>query len=252
MMFAQIAMFLSLNNDPTMPDPLPRLPVWQISVKQGSVGWTADDSPVTKSGGAWALGTRDWRALDEKTEKMLSAPEDVPPPPEFKLDLPATAPSTNPTTHPATSPTPVPPGEKPLLRDADGNFYFDGKTSLKIISKTGKITTWPLPGPAVGDAEPWLVRTPQGLLFLFNQPGRVLRIRPTPNASHPFALDATFSRNIPNERPTRMWLDPDGRIIMAYGGEPLAILFSLGFISPATDLFFPVGEEGVAGGGWRE
>src|SRR5258706_4320871 len=247
--FAQLSDFPSLVIDPTLPDPLPRLPVWHISVKQGSVGWTADDSPVTKSGGAWAWGTRDWRALDEKTEKMLSAPEDVPLPPEFKLDLPATAPSTNPTTHPATSPTLIAPGEKPLLRDADGCFYFDGKTSLKIISKTGKVTIWPLPGPAVGDAEPWLVRTPQGLLFLFNQPGRVLRIRPTPNASQPFALDATFSRNIPNERPTRMWLDPDGRIIMAYGGNQLAIFFPLGVIFPASDLVIPAGGEGMAGGG---
>src|SRR5258706_4842690 len=159
--FAQLSDFPSLVIDPTLPDPLPRLPVWHISVKQGSVGWTADDSPVMKSGGAWALGTRDWRALDEKTEKTLFAPEDVPPAPEFKLDLPATAPSTNPTSRPATSPTLVGAGEKPLLRDPDGNWYFDGKTSLKVISKTGKVTIWPLPATPVGESDPWLARPPQ-------------------------------------------------------------------------------------------
>ncbi len=247
MSVAQLSNSPSLVIDPTLPDPLPRLPVWHIFVKQGNVGWTGDDWPVMKSGGAWAMGTRDWRALDEKTEKMFSAPEDVPPPPDFKLDLPATAPSTIPTTHPTTSPALIAPGEKPLLRDADGDWYFDGKTSLKVISKTGKVTIWPLPGTAVGEADPWLVRTSEGLLFLFNQPGRLVRIRPTPNASEPFALDATFSRNIPNEPPTRMWLDPDGRIIIAFGGNQLAILFPLGFIPPATDRIIPAGEQGMAG-----
>jgi hypothetical protein len=247
MNFAQFSDSPSLIIDPTLPDPNPRLPVWHVFVKQGSVGWTVDDWPVMKSGGAWALGTRDWRALDDKTDKMFSAPEDVPPPPEFKVDLPATAPSTNPATNPTTSPAPIAPGEKPLLHDADGNWYFDGKTALKVISKTGKVTIWPLPGTAVGESAPWLVRTPQGLLFLFNQPGRLLRIRPTLKEAEPFSLDATFARNIPNERPTRMWVDPDGRIIIAYGGNQLAILFPLGFIPPATDRIIPAGEQDMAG-----
>jgi len=232
----------SLIIDPSLPDPLPRLPVWHIFVKQGSVGWTADGWPVMKSGGAWALGTADWRALDEKTDKMLAAPEDVPPPEDFKLDLPATNPSTNPSTHPTTAPALVAAVEKPLLHDSDGNWYFDGKTSLKVISKTGKVTIWPLPGAAAGDAEPWLVCTHEGLLFLFNQAGRILRIRPTADRAEPFDLEATFSRNIPNERPTRIWLDPAGRIVIAYSGNQLAILFPLGFIPPATDRIIPGGE----------
>lgn len=243
----QLADSPSLIVDPNLPDPLPRLPVWHIVVKQGSVGWTADGWPVMKSGGAWALATRDWRALDDKTEKMLAAPEDVPPPPEFKLELPATVPSTNPAMRPTTSPAFVAAGEKPLLHDSDGNWYFDGKTSLKVISKTGKVTIWPLPGAAAGEADPWLIRTAEGLLFLFNQPGRLLRIRPMPNAPEPFELEATFSRNIPNQPPTRMWLDPAGRIVIAYGGNELAILFPLGFIPPATDRIIPAGEQGVAG-----
>jgi len=74
-----------------------------------------------------------------------------------------------------------------------------------------------------------------------------LRIRATPNAAEPFELEATFSRNIPNEPPTRMWLDPAGRIAIAYGGNQLAILFPLGFIPPATDRIIPANEQGMAG-----
>jgi len=244
---AQFSDFPSLIIDPSLPDPLPRLPVWHIAVKPGTVGWTTEGWPVMKSGGAWALATRDWRALDEKTEKVLAAPEDVPPPPEFKPELPATPPSTNPATRPATAPAIVARGEKPLLQDPEGNWYFDGKTALKVVSKTGKVTLWPLPGAAAGDADPWLVRTETGQLFLFNQPGRLLRIRATPNAAEPFELEATFSHNIPNEPPTRMWLDPGGRIVIAYGGNQLAILFPLGFIPPATDRIIPAGEQGMAG-----
>ncbi|HEV8291966.1 MAG TPA: hypothetical protein VGP94_08570, partial [Tepidisphaeraceae bacterium] len=150
-------------------------------------------------------------------------------------------------TRPTTSPAIVAASEKPLLQDPDGNWYFDGKTALKVISKTGKVTIWPLPGAAAGDADPWLVRTQEGLLFLFNQPGRLLRIRARPDASAPFELEATFSRNIPNEAPTRIWLDPAGRIAIAYGGNQLAILFPLGFILPATDRIIPAGEQGMAG-----
>ncbi|HEV8604926.1 MAG TPA: hypothetical protein VGQ99_06150 [Tepidisphaeraceae bacterium] len=240
----------SLIIDPTLPDPIPRLPVWHIIVKQGSVGWTADDWPVMKAGGAWALATKDWRSLDEKTEKVLSRPEDVPPPPQYVPDIPTTLPSTAPTSNPTTHPAPntlIAPNEKPLLHDPDGNWYFDGKTSLKVISKTGHITIWPLPGPAAGDAEPWIIRTPDGLLFLFNQPGRLLRIRPTPDAHQPFDLEATFSRKIPNDPPTRIWLDPAGRIIIAFAGNQLAILFPHGFIPPATDRIIPAGEQGMAG-----
>jgi len=240
--------------DPTLPDPIPRLPVWTIIVRNGSVGWTIDDWPVMKAGGAWSLGIKDWRSLDEKTQQVFSKPGDVPPPPDFALEHPTTAPTTSPTTLASTQPVSRPsahaiiaPGEKPLLRDADGNWYFDGKTSLKVIAKDGREIVWPLPAVASGNADPWLVRTPEGLLFLFNQPGRILRIRPTSNGSEPFELEATFSRRIPNEVPTRMWLDPSGRIVIAFSGNQLAVLFPQGYIPPATDRIIPAGEQGVAG-----
>jgi hypothetical protein len=69
-------------------------------------------------------------------------------------------------------------------------------------------------------------------VFLFNQPGRMLRLKPTPRGPEPFVLDATFSRGIPNtEDLTRMWLDPHGRICMTWNGRSLAVLFPEGYIS---------------------
>ena len=68
-------------------------------------------------------------------------------------------------------------------------------------------------------------------MFLFNQPGRVLRIKPTPDKPQPYKLDATFTKRIPNEdHPNRIWLDPAGRIIIATGGNTLSICFPAGRI----------------------
>ena len=58
--------------DPTIPDPTPRLPAWQLPVAE-SVGWDKSDWPVVKHGGAYALMEHDWRLLDEK-EKIFTSP----------------------------------------------------------------------------------------------------------------------------------------------------------------------------------
>jgi hypothetical protein len=73
------------------------------------------------------------------------------------------------------------------------------------------------------------------LLFLFNQSGRLLRIRPTPataeDESEPFKLEATFTDNIPNtDTPTRVWLDPAGRIDFVTDESTLTITFPAGHI----------------------
>ena len=104
----------------------------------------------------------------------------------------------------------------------------------------GGETAWPLPPTAIGSGEVYLIRTPDGLLFLFNQPGRVLRLRPTPDAAEPFILEATFTRNIPNtDHPARIWLDPAGRIIIASEGNHLSILFPAGHIPTAIREMMP-------------
>ena len=239
--------------DPTLPDPTPRLPVWLLSTAE-TVGWDKDNWPAVKRGGAWALEESDWRGM-KRTEKLLSTPAEIPvgaaDSPAGGTTLPsttpavaaATAPSTTPTsrpttstTHPATSPTTQPLGPLgPLLLTApDGTRYYDGRTTLHVVTRDGGQVTWPLPATANGTAaKVHLVRMSDGLLFLYNAPGRILRIRPTPDEPEPFFLEATFTRNIPNaDDVTRLWADPADRLIMAYGTK-LAIMFPRGYIPPA-------------------
>jgi hypothetical protein len=91
--------------------------------------------------------------------------------------------------------------------------------------------TWMLPPEAVGTLDPTLIQTSDGLLFLYNQAGRLLRIKPTPGEVEPFKLEATFTKDIPNaDHPTRIWLDPLGRIDMVYDGTVLAVMFPAGHI----------------------
>jgi hypothetical protein len=199
--------------DPTILDPTPRLAVWTMSIQNGSAGWTDDGYPAIRRGGGWALKADTWEALPDKT-KMLT-----------ELPVKVQQPTSEPTTKEASGP--------PLMVSADGVKYFGGRDSLVTVDKTGNWTRWPLPATAVGESEPTLLGTPDGLLFLFNQPGRVLRIKPTPGAAEPFELQATFTTDIPNtEHPTRIWLDPVGRIDMVYDGKVLAVMFPSGHIPP--------------------
>lgn len=261
--------------DPTFLDATPRLPVWNYTTAD-EVGWDKDNWPLVRQGGAVFRLTEDgWQAI-EKTDELLTRPDQVPPPP-----APTTAPTTRPapatrsttrmaaaaTTEPTTGPTTkrAPTTEPavaddsakrlgaPLLVTADGTRYFGGVTDLHVISPDGTETIWTLPDIANGNppdaasgndsqatAPPpdavaknphvTLIRTADGTLFLFNQPGRVLRIKPTPAAAEPFTIDATFTRNIPSvDAPTRIWLDPAERIIIA-ADKTLAICFPAGYI----------------------
>ena len=196
--------------DPTILDPAPRFPVWTIKVPDGSTGWDHNDWPVTKRGGAWALKADTWEPLADDNPMITLQP----------------APSTQ---------------SCPLLTTPDGTKFFDGQTTLKMIDKAGQTQTWPLPS-AVGDTSPTLIRTPDGILFLFNQPGRVLRIKPTPAATQPFQLEATFTKDIPvSDHPARIWLDPLGRIDFVTDGNLLVIMFPTGHIPPEIEKMMPEG-----------
>jgi hypothetical protein len=204
--------------DPTILDPTPRLPVWTMAISKGLVGWDSGDWPVIKRGGAWALKADSWEPLGDNSGMIteLSA-------------LPrahSASPSTTPTTMEALGP--------PLRVTSDGTRYFDGRNALVVVDRSGAQARWPLPPAAVGGMDPpTLIRTADGKLFLFNQPGRVLRIAPTPEGPEPFKVEATFTKDIPNvDRPARIWLDPLGRIDIAYNGNCLAILFPAGHIPP--------------------
>jgi hypothetical protein len=217
--------------DPTLPDPKPRLPFWEFLTAR-AFGWDAEGWPVVRrEGGEWALRENGWRLLDpNKGERMLT---EVPPP----------------ATRPATSPGHVRREDinssttrsvPPLLVDDTGTSYYDGLTTLEAVSPDGRSTVWPLPPAAVGKGPVTLIKTPDGVLFLFNQPGRVLRIRPTPGEAEPFTLEATFTRRIPSvTRPKRIWLDPAGRIVVV-DARRVILFFPQGFIPPKIRDLMPV------------
>ena len=197
--------------DPHLPDPTPRLPVWQLAIAE-TVGWDKDNWPALKNGAIYAITATDWRAI-EKEEDFLSQPDPGP----------STAP-------PSTAPSTEPAADAPLCKTHDGAVIYDGLTELRITEPDGKRTTWSLPDIANGVGPATLIEAPDGRLFLFNQPGRVLRIARTSHEAEPFKLEATFTHNIPSvAKPTRIWLDPAGRINIAWGGR-LAILFPAGYI----------------------
>ena len=137
----------------------------------------------------------------------------------------------------ATAPTEAAPL---LMIDAEGARYYDGTSSLIVVDASGKRTVWNLPAIASGKAEKvWLVQARGGAFYLFNQPGRVLRFKRTPNGPEPFEVEATFSKRIPsNPKLTRVWLDPANRIIMAHGSQ-LVILFPDGYIPPPIAQMMP-------------
>jgi hypothetical protein len=224
--------------DPHLPDLVPRLPVWQLAIAD-TVGWDKDNWPAVKRGGAFALEESDWRPLGPD-EKIFTKADEIPAP--AAPPNPATRAST---TRGASQPTTEPAEESPpILIAPDGTRYYGGQTELKVIYPDSKRIVWPLPGDCTGSGNVTLIRAKDGKLFLFNQAGRVLRIAATPAGPEPFKREATFTRNIPNtDKPTRIWLDPAGRIDIAYGSR-LAICFPEGFI-PRDISEKMVGENGL-------
>ncbi len=203
--------------DPRLPDHRPRLPVWQQSF--AGVGWSGRDYlAVQLEGNHLLLATGEWELMDEKKDRFLKADSDVPP---AATDQPADL-------------------GRPLLTDSEGNVYFDGQRRLVVRRRDGSLLEWALPDRAVGSATPWLVESEPGRLFLFNEPGRILRLRRTPDSPEPFKLDATFTRNVPNvAKLTRMWIDPRGRLVMVWDGTNMAIAFPQGFIPMETRHLIP-------------
>jgi hypothetical protein len=216
--------------DPRLPDPIPRLPFWELT--QGTdFGWDPSGWPAVRrsAGASWVLRETEWDLLDEKKGQKLIT--ELPPAPKVATSRPSTGPAAATTT--STSPASVADGGAlPLLVDPDGNRYHDGRETLRVVTPSGNETVWPLPAEAVGQAPPTLLRAGNGLLFLFNQPGRVLRIRRTPDEPEPFTVEATFTRGIPNiAKPRRIWLDPAGRMVIA-ASDRIVLLFPHGFIPP--------------------
>jgi len=225
--------------DPRLPDPTPRLPAWEVATAE-AVGWDKVNWPAVKHGGWYALTEDGWTALDDK-QKVFTEPPAEPP-----ATAPATA--TAPTSQPTESEPPVASRvEPPLLVDPDGTKYYGGTTELRVIKPNGRRITWPLPALIQGTGPVRLLHTADDRLFLFNQPGRIARLKPTPGKTQPFEHERTFVRNIPTaDHLTRIWLDPAGRIDIAYNNR-LVVLFPAGFIPPRiSEMMLNEGDE-VAG-----
>ncbi len=252
--------------DPTLADFTPRLPLW-VFANAEEFGWTSDGWPAVRSGESRSKLLADqWGNLRE-SEVMHTEPEAAAvttavdpwwPAPAIEPG-PATT-STQPSTQPmvATSPAttqvrrPISRQRlselgRVLLTDADGNRYFGGIGDLVRVDRTGVEHRWSLPpdaqGEPVTEAPPTLLLAGDKRLFLFNRTGRVLRLKSTADPAEPFALEATFTQGIPDdERPRRIWLDPAGRIVMAYE-KRVAILFPQGYLPVAIRRMLDMDED---------
>jgi hypothetical protein len=202
--------------DPTVPDPVPRLAIWLIDTASDA-GWDKDDWPaLTQENSDWIITSRDWEVLDPKDTMQR----------DISQLKSATQSSATTRDGPA------------LLIDSSGTRYFDGQTTLTVIDPAGKRRVWPLPADCIGasDQPPWLVGDGAGRLYLFNNSGNIIRLRPTPGAAQPFVVEAVFTKNIPPFQDIRrIWLDPAGRIALAYDQSHLAIIFPTGQVPPELD-----------------
>ena len=215
--------------DPKLPDPTPRLPFWEYTTAL-EFGWDGEDWPaVRRDGGEWSLRAEGWKLLDaKKNEKMQTSLTGD--------DLLADAAGQR----QPTKWSQITAAAKPLLVDPDGTQYSDGLTTLRVLKKDGTRILWPLPPVANGKGPATLLRSPDGALFLFNQPGRVLRIRPTPDGPEPFTIEATFTKRIPSvDKPSRVWTDPAGRIVIA-DTRRLIIFFPEGYVPPRIRDMMPL------------
>jgi hypothetical protein len=203
----------SLVIDVTILDPAPRMPVWVLENANGSMGWDDEGWPCRKLGATWALRETAWQALTPERSKEV-----------FRVKREDSPEAQN---APTTAPT------APLLTDAQGNAYSNGLDALVVRTRDGITINWPLPsearGPGVFDSSPVLLEA-NGHLFLFNAPGKCVRLKPTPTDAEPFKVEAIFTRGLPQHDIRRIWKDPAGRLIVASGGTRLAICFPTGTI----------------------
>ncbi|HEY1923394.1 MAG TPA: hypothetical protein VGG44_11645 [Tepidisphaeraceae bacterium] len=215
--------------DPTVPDPRPRLAIWFIDTGT-SAGWSKSNWPaIQKNNSRWIIDDHDWEPMAKDEAILLDSP-----PPIEPTSLPATGASTCASTGPATSPSAaslVAQNGPMLLVDSEGNRYFDGQMTLTVVTASGRRRVWALPDQCAGtsDRSAHLVSDGAGHLFLFNAAGRIVRLRETPGEAQPFVVEAVFEDKVPDFEPIqRIWRDPAGRIVVAYGGAHLAVIFPSG------------------------
>jgi hypothetical protein len=206
--------------DPTLLPVTPQLPVWKFTVPdQGVAGWDQQNWPAYRdtNGNIWMINEDGFHLEDQKTAHFHNTAADIPR---------AISPGTQPTT--AES-------QPPLWVDADGTQYFGGITDVWRVKHGVKIRC-PLPLDAKGTMDrPWLMKDKAGHLYLLNQPGQIVRLGGTFQSGQPLKIEATFTQNIPNSTPLRVWIDPADRIVILYDDNQLAIGFCQG-VMPAAIL----------------
>jgi hypothetical protein len=184
--------------DPTVPDPTPRLAIWSIDSGQ-EAGWSDADWPALVRGtNHWILTDRDWELMPADAKMQTAAP----------------------------------PEGGPLLIGPDGTQYADGRNNISVTSAGGKTQIVTLPEDCVDseNVRPWLVRDGDGHLFLINAPDQIVRFRIDPAGGLP-AIDAVFKKSMPMIHDIqRVWIDPAGRIDVAYDKSHLEIIFPTGQI----------------------
>ena len=227
--------------DNRLPDPTPRLPVWSLPVgDKGIAGWDEQDWPVIKSGGVWRLKEDDWE-----------------PRPAGSAVLNDTIPQLLPGILPVLpkgpqGPQPLPVDEsKPFAVGPDGAEYRGGVTEIRVRAKDGRETVWPLPPGAVGSGPARGVVDAKGRIFLFNRPGRVVRIDPAPDGSFgSFEVAATFEDpQIPAATPRRVWIDPAGRICALFFNDSVTVMWPDGRVPPSIREKIPSQQRYDAPGG---
>lgn len=184
--------------DPNYADPTPRLPAWTI--EQAGSGYDDADHPAVARVDAanqdrtyWQLAEAGWRPIDGQRNHFHVEPK----------------------------------RGSATARLSDGTTVTADMANLTFRPRAStRPTTQPLPPEAFGINPPTLLYAAEHL-FLFNTPGRVTRFGL--NKEGRWALDATFTADIPSGEVRRVWLDPFGRICVLWG-DNLTILFPDGQI----------------------
>ncbi len=89
----------------------------------------------------------------------------------------------------------------------------------------------PLEGRS-GSQDVWLVPDDQGRVFVLDRPGRLTRFNADGSATN-------FDELLP-PRPARLaWMDPAGRLCVAFGDDTVAVLWVDGFVPPAIRRIMP-------------
>ena len=201
--------------DPKLPDPSPRLPTWVVETGElGEAGWDPEGWPTMKLGGAWRLLQEGWEPL----------------PPETPVE-----------TREAKA------GMWELAVGANGERYYGGLDELRVVRPDGDEVTWPLPPEArgLGDAANVKLAADQhGRIFLFNRPGRVVRIEPASEGGEPYEVVGVFDEQIPSAVPRRVWVDPAGRICAAYFGDTVAVMWPDGQVPEPIRRLMPAQRRG--------